>query len=151
MSNEEVELDADHLFKIVLNDPVFQGQMKLLDHQRVANAVVETINMLMSTTELVHERPFNNLSPQGCLVMCVLQQWFVRYFSKKLMQLMTTEALILYRNQIPSTYLVNYLSYQNHFSLKDLVNRCYNALEVMNWYVTKINLVDITSRWCIAY
>ena len=73
------------------------------------------------------------LSPEGCLVVALFQQWLIRYLCKRLMQLMTSEAFILYRNVIPSSYLENYLSFQAHFSLKDLILKYYKTPEHSGW------------------
>ena len=69
------------------------------------------------------------LSTEGCLVVTLLQQWLVRYLCKRLMQLMTSEAFILCRNVLPSSYLKNYISFQAHFSLKELILDYHHALE----------------------
>ena len=130
----ELELDADTLFNIVLSDPVFEGLMEQLDHQSVRQAVVDAVNTLHTASKPEDQKQFD-LSPEGCMVISILQQWLVRYFCKALIQLMTSEALILNRNKIPFSYLVNYLSYQNHFSLKELIERYYNTLEATGWYV----------------
>ena len=61
------------------------------------------------------------MSLEGCLMLALLQQWLVRYLCKRLMQLMTSEAFILNRNVLPSSYLENYISFQAHFSLKKLI------------------------------
>lgn len=133
MNASESELDAQQLFEIVLGDPVFDGLMEGLDHSLAAHAVVDAINTLHTASKPEDQNQFD-LTPEGCMVISLLQQWFVRYFCKKLMQLMTSEALILNRNKIPFSYLVNYLSYQNHFSLKDLIERYYTTLEATGWY-----------------
>ena len=61
--------------------------------------------------------------------MTLLQQWLVRYLCKRLMQLMTSEAFILYRNVLPSSYLENYISFQAHFSLQKLILKYYLDLK----------------------
>ena len=63
------------------------------------------------------------LTPVTQLIWSLLVQWFVRHFCKKLIQLMTPEALVLHGKQIPSSYIHCYLSYQKHFSLKDLIQQ----------------------------
>ena len=62
-----------------------------------------------------------NLSPEGCLMVALLQQWLVRHLCKRLMQLMTSEAFTLYRNVLPSSYLENYISFHSHFSLQKFI------------------------------
>ena len=122
------ELDADQLFSIVQH--IYGGVVEQLDCQTVVQAVIEAIDTLHTASEL---NGYTEVSNEASLVISLLQQWLVRYFCMKLMQLMTPEALILNRNKIPLFYLVNYLTHQNHFSLKKLIQRCYMALESINW------------------
>ena len=75
------------------------------------------------------------MSLEGCLVLALLQQWLVRYLCKRLMQLMTSEAFILNRNVLPSSYLENYISFQTHFSLKKLILKYHQALEYSKGWV----------------
>ena len=137
MSTKEVQLDADHLLNLIQSDSVCDYQMELLDHHQAAEAVVDSFNVLFTAPKPSDERPLN-LTAEENLVVCFFQQWLVRYFCKRLMQLMTSEALILNRNKIPSSYLVNYLSYQSHFSLKELVNRYYSALVEAGRYAKNV-------------
>ena len=67
------------------------------------------------------------------MVVALLEQWLVRYLCKRLMQLMTSEAFILYRNTLPSSYLENYILFQAHFSLKELILKYHHALEHSGW------------------
>ena len=75
------------------------------------------------------------LSTEGCLVVTLFQQWLVRHLCKQLMQLMTSEAFILYRNTLPSSYLENYISFHTHFSLQELILKYHRALEHSGWWV----------------
>ena len=68
-------------------------------------------------------------------MVALLQQWLVRHFCKRLMQLMTSEAFILYQKTLPSSYLENYISFQAHFSLKELILKYHRALECRRGYV----------------
>ena len=70
-----------------------------------------------------------DLSPEGCLVVALLQQWLVRHLCKRLMQLMTSEAFTLHRNTLPSSYLENYISFHTHFSLQELIIKHHQSLE----------------------
>ena len=44
------------------------------------------------------------------------------------MQLMTPEALVLNRKKLPVSYIINYIKYQKHFSLKSLINEHFDAI-----------------------
>ena len=63
------------------------------------------------------------LAPITQLIRSLLVQWLVRYLCKEVMQVMTPEALVLHERQIPASYIHNYLTYQKHFSLKDLIQQ----------------------------
>ena len=55
-------------------------------------------------------------------VIALLQQWLVMYMCKKLMQLMTPEALLVNHKKIPTHYISAYLTHQTHFSLHHLID-----------------------------
>lgn len=61
------------------------------------------------------------LSVKACLVVTVLTQWLTRLLCKKLLQLMTSEALCMLHRKIPSSFIQHYLNHQHHFSLKALL------------------------------
>ena len=69
------------------------------------------------------------MSEKAGLVIFILQHWLIHHLCKQLMQLMTPEAIILYHKEIPHLLIDNYLSHQQHFSLKKLINHHYAALE----------------------
>ena len=99
-----------------------------------------TSTILPYSTILCHTLPYPivhlqegvarlDLSPEGCLVVALLQQWLVRHLCKRLMQLMTSEAFTLHRNTLPSSYLENYISFHTHFSLQELIIKHHQSLE----------------------
>ena len=59
----------------------------------------------------------------------VTVQWLAVYMCKRLLQLMTAEALTLARRRLPRWCVDCYLSYQNHFSLKDLIDSSLQSLK----------------------
>jgi hypothetical protein len=97
-----------------------------LTHQNASQAISKAFQILHSAPEQGEQEA---LTPEGCQVVSILQQTFVRLFTKKLMNLMTVEAVILYRNRIPSSYLENYLRNQAHFSLKKAITKSHTALK----------------------
>lgn len=119
-------MDADCVFNVIKCVPKFRDLLKKLTHQDAMHAVAEVFNILHSAPG-----PEKNvyLTPVGCLVVTLLQQVLVRFFIKKLMNIMTTEAVILHHNKIPHSYLENYLSNQTHFSLKDTITRYHTAVK----------------------
>ena len=92
-------------------------------------AVTEAFNLLHSAPGHQGEGGQLDLTPEGCLVVSLLQQVLVRLLTKRLMNLMTTEAVVLNRNKIPYTYLEHYLSNQAHFSLKEAIKNYHGAFK----------------------
>lgn len=64
------------------------------------------------------------------LLIIVFLQWFVRHLCKRLMQLMTTEALTTRYRSLPPSYTESYLKYQSHFNLQALIERQLQVLEL---------------------
>ena len=121
-SLEELKLDAEHVSNLVYSDPEFHGLLQNITPQGVVQGVAEAM-------EKLHEAPSPQggnvpnvgLSPEGCMMVALGVQWLVRHLCKRLMQLMTPEALIVHRKKMDPSYLVNYLKHHSHFSLKVLI------------------------------
>jgi hypothetical protein len=117
-------LDVDHAVKLTECFPNCSGLLKQLTHQDAQRAVAKAFDLLYSPPGSQA-----NVTPECCLVVFFIQQVLVRLFVKKLTNLMTTEAMILHRNKIPPSYQENYLRYQAHFSLKEVIIKYHTALE----------------------
>ncbi len=98
--------------------------MANMTHNTAAQAIPEAINVLHKVVVAGID-----VTPEGCLVIALLQQWLVRFLTKRLMQMMTSEALILHRNKIPFSYLKNYLNFNTHFSLLNVVESYHQTVE----------------------
>ena len=66
------------------------------------------------------------------IVITVLQQWLVIYLCKRLLQLMTPEALVTNCKMLPIHYKDHYLNHQSHFSLKNVINKYHSDL-IQEW------------------
>ena len=121
-------MDAEGVFSLVLNDPEFAAHVEQLTNYDAVQGVSEAMNVLHEVPAPGDTSNQYDISVEACLAITVLEQWLVRYLCKRLMQLMTSEALILHRRKIPSSYLESYLSFDVHFSLKELINKHYEAL-----------------------
>ena len=124
-------MDADHLFPLVLdNDPIFEGAMNSLIIETANAAVKEAMNVLHTAPSPSKECVVSQeMSQEACIVVSILQQWLIRHFCKTLMQLITPEAICLHRKKIPASLIDNYLTNQQHFSLKKLIKHHLLALE----------------------
>ena len=138
-----MEYDADFLASLVQNsNPKFEGIIKteLNDIATARQAVLSAFNTLqrdpVDSSQL--------LAPVSQLMRSLLVQWLVRYLCKEVMQLMTPEALILHERQIPASYIHNYLTYQKHFSLIDLIQQQIDRIGVHGkMYVLRVWLETI--------
>ena len=114
-------------------------------YDRIDDAIDEALSILHDENQAQNEAGAIPISLDASIVVCVFQQWVIRYFCKTLMQLMTPEALIHHRKMIPSSYLENYLKYQNHFSLRDVITKSCHMLDQEQNGLRYIN----TLRFCI--
>lgn len=126
---EELEYDADYLMQLVQSsnskiEGIMQTELKDIETTRKA------VHSALESLHKDHIDFTQPLPPVTQVVQSLLVQWLVRHFCKGLMQLMTPEALVLHENQIPSTYIHNYLTYQKHFSLKDLIQQQLDRISV---------------------
>ncbi len=119
-------MEATCLFDVVACDPEFSSLLQSLKCREAGEAVIEAMKVLHPGATKFSEKL--HLTSRVCLVMSLLQQLFVRLLTKRLMNLMTAEAVILHRNKIPHSYLKNYLNCQAHFSLKEVITKYHTAL-----------------------
>ena len=132
----ELEMDADHLFPLLFRDAAFEGAYQNLTIDSAHQAVSKALEVLHTATDPQEEGVVQTeMSPEASLVVGLLQQWLVRHMTKQLMKLMTSEAVTLHRKQIPASYIDNYLTYQQHFSIKKLLELQLRALEYKQGYV----------------
>ena len=134
-STEELKIDADHIFNIIEKEPEFEGIMLEVNHENVATLIDEALHVLHHGPNPNNtERPFE-IYTDALMIVAVLTQWIVNYLCKQLLQLMTPEALAVHCEKVPTVYLENYLKFQEHFSLKELVERQFNQLKMNKWLV----------------
>ena len=126
---DELRMDTAHIFNLIMCDPKYEGLLQTLTHHDAMQAVTEALNLLHVAPGPHEEGGQLDLTPEGCMVVSLLQQLLVRLLTKRMMNLMTTEAVILNRNKVPYSYLEHYLSNQAHFSLKEAITNYHNALK----------------------
>ena len=127
-SRKEIANDYHHIFELISCDSKFAGLLLTLTHEEAFQAVVEAFNFLHTATDPKEQELKAKLSQKGCMVVFLLQQWLVRFLTKKVMNLMTTEAVILNCKKIPHSYLENYFESQAHFSLIDTLTSYHGGL-----------------------
>lgn len=121
-------MDSEHVFHLIKCDAKFEGLLKNFTHQDAALAVIEAFNLLHTAPGPKKDGRYLDLTPDGCMVVSLIQQLLIRLLTRRLMNLMSAEAIVLNRNKIPYSYLKNYLRDQAHFSLKKTVRGYHVAL-----------------------
>lgn len=112
------------MHKLLANDPKFEDLQNMSCHE-VMQAVTEAFNGLYPTPGNVQ---VPRLTTDGCMVVSLLQQVLVRLLIKKLMNIMTTEAVIIHHSKIPPYYLENYFGNQGHFNLKEVITNYHTSV-----------------------
>ena len=126
----ELEMDANYLFPLLCRDASFEEAYQNLTIDSAHQAVSEALKVLHTAPDPQDEVGTQiDLSPEACLAVGLLQQWLIRHMTKQLMRLMTSEAVAVHRRQIPASYIDNYLTHQQHFSLKKLIDFQLRALK----------------------
>ena len=124
---EELKMDSEYLFHLLCRDSAFKEAYETLTIDSVQQALPKTLQILR-TSQRECSIP-TQMSPEINLVMDLIEQWLVHHMTKQLMQLMTTESIIVHREYIPAVYIDNYLTYQQHFSIKKLLSLQVKALQ----------------------
>ena len=130
---KELQMDADHIFSHFLQNPAYNDALQQLKFSSANQAVAEAMQVLHTAQGSEGKRV---LSTAGEMVVSLLQQWIICHLCKRLMWLMTPEALTLHRNKIPATSIDNSFTYQYHFSLKGLIFHHYQAAKSCSGWVS---------------
>ncbi len=111
--------------RLVARDSQFAGQLSALTVNDVVVAIPEALKGLYYSSSKDRR---TDLSINACMIISVFLQWLVRHICKRLMQLMTTEALTTRYKALPHHYTESYLKHQSHFNLQALIDK---QLQVM--------------------
>ena len=105
------------LFRILRFNVAFAEYIERLTDHSVMVAISEALEVLNSQSCYQNR----DLSVGACLMISLILQWAVRHLCKALMQVMTPEGIVAFHKKIPSSYVLNYLENQAHFSLEKLI------------------------------
>lgn len=114
----DIENDASVLFELLLQADSFNRYFDGLSSSPSAllECITEAIDTLMNSKQC-------HITTGDNFVLTYTLQLIVRTMCKALLQVMTPEGVIKFRKNIPCSYLDTYLYHQDHFSLKDIVDR----------------------------
>ncbi len=132
-SEEEARADTAEVMESIMLDSEFSGQvLRLMSMvsktgatQLIHSAVKDALDILHYAKTL----DIASISANACMVISMLTHWLVRYLCKRVMQLMTSEALCMHHRKIPASFIQAYLNHQHHFSLKELLESQYKTLD----------------------
>ena len=112
---------------MMLNDEDFALELKNTNFV-VKDAVGEAIDILCSPTHCavgVHE--------DSCLVIAIIVQWLIRFVTRKCLQILTPESIVVNAKSLPQSLIKSYFCNQEHFNLKRLVTKSYENLDHNKW------------------
>ena len=125
-SAEELERDMREVLNQVLRDSEFAGRILLMTSETYYDNTGDIYKAVMEAFDSLHdpraELNINqDVSINALMVISAVTQLLVRLLCKRVMQLMTSDSLCVHHRRVPTAYIQNYLNYQNHFSLKSLI------------------------------
>ena len=133
-SVEDLQSDANDLIDAILTeDREFSHVFHQIDHGNALAVVDEALHVLFHGPHPNERDAPIVVYVDACLVISLLLQWLVRYLCRRLLQLLTPEALVVHSNKIPNVYIQSYLRHQEHFSLTNLVEKQFEKLEENQW------------------
>ena len=112
---------------MLLKDAGFLGAVEKPEFD-FKGAVGEALDALHSSKGIVRI-----MDEDSCLIIAVIVQWLVRYVTKRLMHLLTPEALVVNAQHIPNVLMKSYFEFQEHFSLKILIMSHLKKLKRNQW------------------
>ena len=134
-SEQELKSDCKHIFDMMSKEPEFEGIISQMTLEDIVPLVDEALHVLHHSPGPDDAEPPLDIHTDSCMVISLLVQWLVSFLSKRLLQLLTPEALLVHSKEIPNYYLQSYLRFQEHFSLRELIEKQFLHLERNNWLV----------------
>ncbi len=110
----------------VLRDSEFAGRVLLMTSETYYDSTGDIYSAIIEAFDALHNpraeaNIHQDISINALLVISAVTQFLVRLLCKRVMQLMTSDALCVHHRRVPTSYIQTYLNHQNHFSLKSLV------------------------------
>ena len=113
-----MENDASTLFELLLKADTYTKSFERLSLSlpTLLDSIKQAMDILMSS------KPCHITACDNFILSYTLQL-IIRTMCKALMQVMTPEGVLKFRKSIPCSYLHTYLYHQDHFALKDIIDR----------------------------
>ncbi len=68
------------------------------------------------------------LNVESSFIVCLAQEMIIHVLMRRILQVMTTEAIILHQKLIPDCFKDYYLRFQSHFDIKHAVEQYLGVL-----------------------
>ena len=141
----ELNDDGTHMLQLFeKHDPSLSKTLEELKDSDITPNMIEDAFIVFKDEK-------RKLTKQNELVLSIFKQWLMTHLCKRLMQLMTPEALITYHNKLPNHYISHYLNFQSHFSLRVLITRFHEKvkLELQSRYTIMHGIICNELLFCI--
>ena len=131
----EVQDAAEYIMNIIMESEKhdFQEILKNLKIASITSIVDEAFSCLYNAPSSSEDEQSFELYNDACAVIAVIIQWLVMCLCKRLMQLITPEALVIHNQELPRHYCQAYMKSQEHFDLKTLVFMQQKQMEKNEW------------------
>ena len=131
----EIQDAAAYIFKIITQSKNHEFQRILNDLKigNITSIVDEAFNCLYNGPSPNQTEQSFEMYTDACVIIAVILQWLVMCLCKKLMQLVTPEALVIHNQELPRHYCQTYMKFQEHFDLKKLVHMQLKKLDDNEW------------------
>lgn len=127
-SEDELESDMEHFQELISGDKYFEHELNNMKESSILASVDGALSLLYSRQDQLPE-----VYTDSCMVISLLQQWLTKHLCDKMLQVMKPEALLVHHKALSLPAQKHFLrSYtkQGHFSLKDLINKQLDLLEI---------------------
>ena len=110
----------------VLRDSEFAGRVLLMTSETYYDSTGDIYKAIVEAFDALHDphaerNIYQDVSINALMVVSMVTQFLVRMLCKKVMQLMTSDALCVHHRRVPTSYIQTYLNHQDHFNLKSLL------------------------------
>lgn len=128
----EIQDAAVYIFQIITHSE-FQRILNDLKIGNITSIVDEAFNCLYNGPSPNQTGQSFEMYTDACVMIAVILQWLVMCLCKKLMQLVTPEALVIHNQELPRHYCQIYMKFQEHFDLKKLVHMQLKNMDNNEW------------------
>ena len=127
VSQEELKADEEVILnQLLLKNSKFAGILKAITTIKQANQYIHDAFSFLVCPPSAHD-----LSIGSCFVVSLAQEILIYVLIRRVLQVMTAEAIILHQKEIPTAIRDHYLRFQSHFSIKGIITKYLSTINDM--------------------